>query len=594
QRRAEEELQSKTHDLGERVKELKCLYGISRLREHESMTLDETFQQVANLIPPSWQYPEITAARIVLKGKVFTTENYKETPWQQSSEIITGGERVGRVDVCYLEERPQLAEGPFLSEERHLIDAIAERLGRTVGRKWAEERIRDYQRQLRQMASELSLIEERERRRIATDLHDRIGQTLAVTRIKLSGIRDSAPDVPLDEIMQLLERTIADTRSLTFELSPPVLHELGFEAALEWLAGKFRDEHGIATQFVDDKTPKPLGEDMRVVAFQAVREQLHNAAKHADASLVRVGASTAGSFARIEVSDDGRGFNPEEQLARRGAASGFGLFSIRERLAYLGGQMQIASEPTTGTTVTLVVPLMTVDQAEAVDAEPDTMPFGTRQIRILLVDDQKITREGLQALLDHYPDLHVVGEAASGGEAIQLARELTPNVVVMDVAMPGMSGIEATRRIIDVLPDAKIVALSMHAEGQYVLEMLRAGATGYLLKDCAQEDLAHAIRAVNAKLTFFSPGIADSVIEDYVSKRRTAEEEPRQDITRREREVLKLLAEGHNTKQIAQALNVSVKTVEAHRQHIMDKLELRSLAELTKYAIREGITDLDT
>jgi len=166
-------------------------------------------------------------------------------------------------------------------------------------------------------------------------------------------------------------------------------------------------------------------------------------------------------------------------------------------------------------------------------------------------------------------------------------------VVVMDVAMPEMSGIEATRGIVSTLPEAKIVALSMHADGQYILEMLRAGASGYLLKDCAQEDLAQAIRAVNAKLTFFSPGIADSVIEDYVTSRNSEKATPAGDLTPRENEVLKLLAEGNNTKQIAHALGVSVKTVEAHRQHIMDKLELRSLAELTKYAIREGLTNLD-
>ncbi len=593
QRAAEGELQKRTHDLGERVKELKCLYGISRLREAETMTLEETFQRIADLIPPSWQYPEITAARIVLKGKVFTTENFVETRWLQSAEIVAGGERVGRLDVSYLEERPELDEGPFLQEERHLINAIAERLGRTAGRIWAEQRIRDYQRQLRQMASELSLIEERERRRIATDLHDRIGQTLAVARIKLSGIRDGAPDVPLDEVMQLLERAIADTRSLTFELSPPVLHELGFEAALEWLTTRFRDEHGVAAEFTDDKSSKPLGEDMRIVVFQAVRELLHNVAKHAAASLVTVSATTTGNFIHIRVADDGCGFDLEALSARRDNQQGFGLFSIRERLAYLGGQMQIVTTPGNGTTVTLVVPPRSAEAPDDAASKPALTTFGTKQIRILLVDDQKITREGLGALLDQYPDLHVVGEAASGAEAVRLAQELQPDVVVMDVAMPEMSGIEATRRIVSTLPQAKIVALSMHADGQYILEMLRAGASGYLLKDCAQEDLAQAIRAVNAKLTFFSPGIADSVIEDYVTSRNSEKATPAGDLTPRENEVLKLLAEGNNTKQIAHALGVSVKTVEAHRQHIMDKLELRSLAELTKYAIREGLTNLD-
>ena len=279
---------------------------------------------------------------------------------------------------------------------------------------------------------------------------------------------------------------------------------------------------------------------------------------------------------------------------RRGDQQGFGLFSIRERLAYLGGQMQIDAAPGRGTAVTLVVPPRSAEIGDNKAPKTSVTPFSTKQIRILLVDDQKITREGLGALLEQYPDLHVVGEAASGAEGIRLAQELQPEVVVMDVAMPEMSGIEATKRIISLLPQAKIVALSMHADGQYILEMLRAGASGYLLKDCAQEDLAQAIRAVNAKLTFFSPGSADSVIEDYVSKHVGEKAAAPHALTPREREVLKLLAEGSNTKQIAQTLSVSVKTVEAHRQHIMDKLEVHSLAELTKYAIREGITDLDS
>jgi DNA-binding NarL/FixJ family response regulator len=169
----------------------------------------------------------------------------------------------------------------------------------------------------------------------------------------------------------------------------------------------------------------------------------------------------------------------------------------------------------------------------------------------------------------------------------------------MDVAMPEMNGIEATRRIVEADPEIKVIGLSMHSDGQYVLEMLRAGATGYLLKDCAQEDLAQAIRIVQANLTFLSPGLADSVARDFVGPRGSAAAETAEaaeqapELTPRERQVLVLMAEGLTTKQIASELEVSVKTVESHRQHIMEKLGDNSIAGLTRYAIQRGLIDLN-
>jgi DNA-binding NarL/FixJ family response regulator len=163
----------------------------------------------------------------------------------------------------------------------------------------------------------------------------------------------------------------------------------------------------------------------------------------------------------------------------------------------------------------------------------------------------------------------------------------------MDVAMPEVNGIEATRKITAKHPEIKVIGLSMHADGQYVLEMLRAGATGYLLKDCAQKDLAQAIRVVQANLTFLSPGLANNVVKNYVEGQEAAEPAKAQDLTPRETQVLALLARGLNTKQIAQELNVSNKTVETHRQHIMEKLGDNSIAGLTRYAIRQGLVELD-
>jgi two-component system response regulator NreC len=214
------------------------------------------------------------------------------------------------------------------------------------------------------------------------------------------------------------------------------------------------------------------------------------------------------------------------------------------------------------------------------------------QINVVLVDDHQILRDGLRGIIDREPDMHVIGEASDGYAAIQVVRELKPDVVVMDVGMPRLDGIQATKRICAEIPGARVVVLSMHGEGQYVLEMLRAGASGYLLKDCAQDDLTRAIRAVGANLTFFSPGIADTVVESYARNNAQQNKHPLDSLTGREREVLRLLADGKSTKDIAAHFGVCVKTIEAHRRRIKDKLELRSIAELTKYAIREGLTAL--
>jgi PAS domain S-box-containing protein len=226
-------------------------------------------------------------------------------------------------------------------------------------RKASEEKIRVYEGQLRSLASELTLLEERERRRIASDLHDHIGQNLALSKIKLGELRSSvsSPLVrPLDEIHGLIEQTIQYTRSLTFELSPPILYELGFEAAAEWLAEQIQEKHGISVDFEDDFEPKPLGKQMHVLLFKAVSELLMNVIKHAQAHKVKVAIQREGSNIRITVEDDGVGFDILE-ANQLGGVKGFGLFSIRERLRHFGGSLQIQSGPRRGTLVTLLAPI---------------------------------------------------------------------------------------------------------------------------------------------------------------------------------------------------------------------------------------------
>jgi DNA-binding NarL/FixJ family response regulator len=212
--------------------------------------------------------------------------------------------------------------------------------------------------------------------------------------------------------------------------------------------------------------------------------------------------------------------------------------------------------------------------------------------RILLADDHQIVRQGLRSLLDQHPDMEVVGDAEDGRKAVELTAQLTPDVVVMDVGMPGLNGIEATRQLMQHDSGTKVVALSMHSDRRFVGEMLKAGAKGYLLKDGAFEELANAIRTVVSNRVYLSPKTANFVVEDYVRQRPepTGKKSAYASITPREREVLQLFAEGQSTKQVAATLHLSVKTVETHRRQIMEKHQIFSVAELTKYANREGIT----
>jgi len=214
-------------------------------------------------------------------------------------------------------------------------------------------------------------------------------------------------------------------------------------------------------------------------------------------------------------------------------------------------------------------------------------------IRILLADDHKIVREGLVALLEKESDIEVIAVAEDGRTAVQLAQDLLPDVAVIDIGMPGMNGIETTRCITVENPGTRVLVLSMHSARRYVFEALSAGAKGYILKDCASEDLARALRIVAGNETYLSPKIAGVLVKDCVNLLPEQGSECAAILSRREREVLQLVAEGHNTKEIAFMLEVSVKTVETHRQQLMKKLDLQSVAGLTRYAIREGLTPLE-
>ncbi len=224
----------------------------------------------------------------------------------------------------------------------------------------------------------------------------------------------------------------------------------------------------------------------------------------------------------------------------------------------------------------------------------DTTESKSKILRILIADDHKILRTGIRGLIEREPDLQVVAEAEDGRTAVQLSRKLSPHVVIMDISMQDLNGIEATRQITGDSPHTKVIILSMHSGQRFVADVFKAGASGYLLKDCDFSEIISAIHAVVANKTYVCPQIATVLRNDYLQRLLQTETYKAAALTPREREVLQLMAEGKSTKEIAFTLNLSAKTVEVHRQRIMEKLEIHSVAELTKYAIREGLTPLDS
>jgi len=218
---------------------------------------------------------------------------------------------------------------------------------------------------------------------------------------------------------------------------------------------------------------------------------------------------------------------------------------------------------------------------------------GRKKIRVLLADDHQIVRQGLRSMWDQSPDIEVVGEASDGRAALEMAKQLHPDIVVMDIGLPQLNGVDATRRLIEELPQVNVVALSMHTDRRFIVEILKAGAKGYVVKDAAFNELTAAVRAVINNRIYLSPRIAGEVMDNVIADRPIEESSVFSKLSGRQREVLQLIAEGRSTKEIAYQLGLCVKTVETHRARMMESLNLFSVADLTRYAIREGVSLLE-
>jgi len=395
------------------------------------------------------------------------------------------------------------------------------------------------QERLRALATELNLAEQRERQHMATELHDHLQQMLVLGKLTLGQGKRVAVGIPACEqvfskIDEILTEALTYTRTLVSELSPPVLRDHGLGAGLKWL-GEYMKKHEVTVTVTVPTEEVTLPDDQVVLLFQSVRELLMNSWKHAGTGKAVIAMAHQDGQLQITVSDHGAGFDLAAAAAAAadspngGISSKFGLFSIRERMRALGGTFDIVSVPGQGTTATLVLPLGAAEPAararsqghgasgmqSAVSDQHSVKlplahglsPLTTRHsprspIRVLLVDDHLMVRQGLRFVLDTYPDIELIGEACDGAEAVQMVAQLKPAVVVMDVNMPKLNGIEATAQIKTGFPDTAVIGLSVNVDGDNQTAMLKAGAAMLLTKEAAVEQLYHAIHdALNKQVT---------------------------------------------------------------------------------------------
>lgn len=388
------------------------------------------------------------------------------------------------------------AETRFLDTAERLVNKRTQQLLHTQAR-------------LRTMAQTLTLTEQRERKRMASELHDYLAQLLVLGKMKLSNIHAHIKHISgpaatlLQEIDQTFSKALDYTRTLMAELSPPVLHELGLPTALQWLADQMKKDR-LTVEVRLGTSHLPLPEQQAILLFHSVRELLINAAKHAGTNQATLTLDVTDHLLKIAVQDKGKGFNTDS-LEPTQPGHQFGLFSVKERMEELGGWLRVESAPGRGTTVTLGLPFTSavstpdLSGIEGQVSPPAAKAAGVR--RVLLVDDHAMVRQGLRAILDHYPDLLIIGEAADGREAVSIAAKRAPDVIIMDINMPRMDGIQATRRIKKEHPETVIIAVSVNDTPHLRESMHKAGAAAFVSKEEASERLYETIMVLTSTTT---------------------------------------------------------------------------------------------
>ena len=458
---------------------------------------------------------------------IIPAERRKEERW--ILRRIGKGERIDHYDTVRKRRdgdciHVSVTVSPIRDPQENVIGASTIARDITTERKRAEEELRilsytdqrvaertydltETCRRLRVLASELGLAEQRVRRQIATELHDYLGQLLVGCRLKLAQagrrVQDTALAEQLEEADRIVRDSLSRTPSLVAELALSVLREFGLVMGLTWLAEQM-EHHGLTVTLEMHSPSFDVEEGRAILLFQAAQELLMNVVKHADTkqALLSVATTRAGDTLTITVADYGKGF--DHAVERRSGGKHVGLVSIRERMEALGGRLELKSGPAQGTSASLILPLgsrtLAADPMAAGEVRTPVLqkrPSGI--VKVLMVDDHPLVREGLREVLESHEHLRIVAEASDGHEAVHLAATLHPDVVIMDVNMPELDGIEATRLIKQTCPSMTVIGLSVQQSHQIERSMKEAGAAIYLTKDVAAEELYPAITSAMEK-----------------------------------------------------------------------------------------------
>lgn len=425
---------------------------------------------------------------------------------------------------------------------------------------------------------------EEERKRVARELHDEMGQALSAMLMGIDQLTAQVPEAlqpGFSHLRASAERALREAHRIAHRLRPEILDTVGLATALQMLGEEFRG-CGLQVEIqIDPEVGQGLAPEVEAGLFRVAQEALANACQHAQATRVNVALSLAAEGVLLSIEDNGGGFD-SEQIRTAEPHRHLGLRGMHERAALLGGCLSVQSAPGTGTHLTLTVPR--ASRASRTDGAGRRAVSGPAPLRVLLVEDHAMVREGIRALLEAQPDIVILGEANDGQQALVMVEQLGPEVVVLDITMPRLGGLEAAAQIRARFPTVRVVLLTVHENCHYLAQAARLGVTGYVVKRSAGRELMTALERVGRGETYISPAVAGVVLEGYRSQLEGAGA-----LTKREQEVLRLVAEGRTNQEIAEELIISVKTVEAHRAHLMRKLDAHDRTDLVKYAIRSGM-----
>ena len=357
----EEDSRRLLHTLEERVKELTALHRAVRLMQDSTRPPADVLNDIVALLPPAWQYPEVAAARILLDGAAFATPNFSESRWKQSAALPTSGEPRGVIEVVYLEARPPEGEGPFLPEERNLINSLADSVASYLDRKQAEEALQGAHERLQTLYQQLMHVQEQERSHLARDLHDEIGQALTAVKMNLQtlqrGAGPGASAAPLEDSLTIIDGIMQHVRDLSLDLRPSLLDDLGLVSAVRWYVSRQAERAGWTADVAAEESLSRLPPDLAIACYRLVQEAVTNAMRHAKASRISVSLQRQGDDLDIRIRDNGVGFDATQVQTRVAQRQSLGLLGMEERVRLLDGRLVIDSHPGKGTEVRVRIPL---------------------------------------------------------------------------------------------------------------------------------------------------------------------------------------------------------------------------------------------